>query len=189
MACLGVMEAYVSLRLLELGVSMPMVGVAMSGQPTAYTLSCVFFARYLQRLNLRNTIVVGLVLGALGTALCAPPCFLPASSWIVWAGIVLIGVGMASCFLPSLPHMLDECKREGFISTDDSLENALSSVTSASFSLGEMLGPGVGGVALMFLNFQELAQLLGVLGVLVTAIYVLSSRHPHLQTEEQLVFT
>lgn len=178
MSCLGVMEAYVSLRLLELGVSMPMVGVAMSGQPTAYTLSCMFFARFLQCLNLRNTIAVGLSLAALGTTLCAPPAFLPASPWLIWSGIVLIGAGMAASFLPALPHMIDECKRLGFTSSDDSLENALSSVTSASFSLGEMLGPAVGGVALTLVSFQTLVQVLGGLGAVVTVIYVLASPLP-----------
>jgi len=187
MLCLGVMEAYVSLRLLELGVSMPMVGVAMSGQPAAYTLSCVFFARFLQRLNLRTIITVGLGLGALGTALCAPPDFLPASPWIIWGGIILIGVGMASSFLPALPHMIDECKRLGFTSSDDSLENALSSVTSASFSLGEMLGPALGRVALVFVSFQTLVQVLGVLGALVTGVYVVASARPLKEVEEQFI--
>ena len=94
---------------------------------------------------------------------------------------------MAFSFLPALPHMIEECHRLGLTSSDDSLENALSSVTSAAFSLGEMLGPAVGGVALTFLSFQTLMQLLGVFGALVTVTYVLASSQSSKTTEEPLV--
>jgi len=55
---------------MEACVGVSMVGAAMR-EPTAYTLSYVFFARFLQRLSLRNTITVGL------GALCAASDFLP----------------------------------------------------------------------------------------------------------------
>ena len=178
MICLGVMEAYVSLRFLSLGVSMPMVGLAMSGQPAAYTLSCLFYSRFLHHFTLKHTITLGLFVGALGTALCAPPEILPQSPWVVWSGVVLIGIGMASSFIPSLPHMIDEANRFGLISSDDSLENVLSSITSGAFSLGEMLGPALAGAVLLSLTFQELVQLLGCSGLFLTLFYFLFTPKP-----------
>ena len=70
---------------------------------------------------------------------------------------------MSASFLPALPHMLEECQQLGFVCSDGSVENVLSSVTSASFFLGEMLGLVLGGALLMFLNYQQLVGAVGCL--------------------------
>ena len=74
--------------------------------------------------------------------------------------------------------MLEECQRLGFQCSDDSLENVLSSITSAAFFIGEMLGPVLGGAFLTFLSFQHLVEGVGGLGALLVLVYVLCSPRP-----------
>ena len=176
--CLGVMEACVSPHFLVMGVSMSMVGLALGSQPVSYTLTCLFYSRFLYYFSLRSTMTLGLLTAALGTALCAPPAIFPKSPWLVVLGIILIGFGMASTFLPALPHMLEEAHRCGLTSADNSLENVLSAITATAFSTGEMLGPAIGGVALIYTDFELLVQVLGGLGVIIAIFYHVFSHKP-----------
>lgn len=91
---------------------------------------------------------------------------------------------MSASFLPALPHMLEECERLGFVCSDDSVENVLSSVITASFFLGGMLGPVLGGALLMFLNFQQLVEAVGLFGAVLAGVYLLASPKPWKAAEE-----
>ena len=50
--------------------------------------------------------------------------------------------------------------------------------------LGEALGPALGGVLLLFISFQHIAEGMGVLGTLITAVYLLASPKPCKESED-----
>ena len=173
--CLGVMETYVSTHLRSLGLSIPEIGAAFATDPACYTVCCYVYGKMLKTMNLRRVIQAGIALGVLSSLLLGPPYPLPASAFIVVLGMTVMGSAIASAYVPALPHMLAAADSLGFF-IDDRLNDALSSVASGSFSLGEMLGPVVGGVLLQYMDFRNLVTVLAGVGVGYLLLHVLLYR-------------
>lgn len=173
--CLGVMETYVSTHLLALGLSIEEVGLAFATDPAVYTVCCYVYGKMLRTMNLRRVIQAGLLLGALSSLLMGPPYPLPASGISVVLGMTVMGAAIASTYVPALPHMIAAAESLGFF-VDDRLNDALSSVASGSFSLGEMLGPILGGVALHYMDFRNLVTIMAGVGLVFFLFHFLLYR-------------
>lgn len=183
--CVGVMEAYVSEHLLSLGLSIPSVGLAFAAGPLCYTVCCYIYSRKLKSLNMTRVFQAGLVTGSLAALLFGPPYPLPESVVSVIVGMTIVGLASASTFVPALPHMLQAVTALGF-SLDDKLNDVLSSLTSGAFSLGELLGPLVGGLLLTCMDFRNMVTVVGGGGVVLLCAYVLLYRSHHTLQPEDL---
>lgn len=170
--CLGIMETYVSTHLIELGLSIEEVGLAFATDPAVYTVCCYVYGKILKTMNMRRVIQVGILLGVLSSLLMGPPYPLPASGVSVVLGMTVMGAAIASTYVPALPHMIAAAESLGFY-VDDRLNDALSSVASGSFSLGEMLGPVLGGIALHYMDFRNLVTLMGGVGLIYLMLHFL----------------
>lgn len=173
--CLGIMETYVSTHLIELGLSIEEVGLAFATDPAVYTVCCYVYGKILKTMNMRRVIQTGILLGVLSSLLMGPPYPLPASGISVVLGMTVMGAAIASTYVPALPHMLAAAGSLGFY-IDDRLNDALSSVASGSFSLGEMLGPVLGGIALHYMDFRNLVTLMGGVGLAYLLLHFLLYR-------------
>jgi MFS family permease len=173
--CLGIMETYVSTHLIELGLSIEEVGLAFATDPAVYTVCCYVYGKVLKTMNMRRVIQVGILLGVLSSLLMGPPYPLPASGVSVVLGMTVMGAAIASTYVPALPHMIAAAESLGFY-VDDRLNDALSSVASGSFSLGEMLGPVLGGIALHYMDFRNLVTLMGGVGLIYLLFHFLLYR-------------
>lgn len=174
--CVGVMEAYVSEHLLSLGLSIPAVGLAFAAGPLCYTVCCYLYSRKLKTLNMTRVFQGGIVTGSLAILLMGPPYPLPESVVSVIVGMTLVGLASASTFVPALPHMLQAVAALGF-SVDDKLNDVLSGLTSGAFSLGELLGPIVGGLLLTCMDFRNMVTVIGVAGLVLLLAYTLLYRN------------
>lgn len=174
--CGGVMETYVSSHLLKLGLPMYAVGIAIGCTPGGYTLACVFFSGIAKKVPLKTVVTIGITGGTLGTLLLGPPpVIFPSSYWVVTVGILLLGISLAFVFIPCIPHMLCTAHQLGFVS-NQSLSDSLGSVTAGAFSLGETLGPVLGGALLSGLSFQWTTVVLATVGPGVLLSYTLLAR-------------
>lgn len=173
--CLGVMETYVSTHLIAEGLSIEEVGLAFATDPAAYTVCCYVYGKLLKTMNLRRVIQAGLLLGVLSSLLMGPPYPLPASGVSVVLGMTVMGTAIASVYVPALPHMIAAAEALGFY-VDDRLNDALSSVATGSFSLGEMLGPVLGGVALHYMDFRNLVTTMAGVGLVFFVFHFLLYR-------------
>lgn len=171
--CGGVMETYVSSHLLKLGLPMYAVGLAIGCTPGGYTLACVLFSGIAQKVSLKRVVSLGLVGGTIDTLLLGPPpVIFPASYWVVTLGILMLGISLALVFVPCIPHLLSTALQLGYIS-NQSLSDSLGSITAGAFSLGETLGPVLGGALLSGLSFVWTAVVLAAAGPGVLLCYLL----------------
>ena len=173
--CLGIMETYISQHLLGIGLTIEEVGLAFATDPALYTLCCYVYSRKLKDLNMKRVIQIGISLGVLSVLLMGPPHYLPESPIFVVAGMTVMGAAIASTFVPALPHMLEASEALGF-SVDDNLNDALSSITSGAFSLGEMMGPIIGGALLHYMDFRNMITCVGLAGLVFLVVYLILYR-------------
>lgn len=170
--CGGVMETYVSSHLLKLGLPMYAIGLAIGCTPGGFTIACVFFSAISKRMALKTVVTIGVIGGTLGMLLLGPPPdILPESYWIVTLGILLIGLSLAFTYVPCIPHMLSTALQLGYVA-DQGLSDALGSLNSGGFSLGETLGPVIGGALLSCLSFEWMAVVVAAIGPLIFTAYV-----------------
>lgn len=175
MTCVGAAETYISSHMLHMGLPMEAIGGVIGCEPASYTVCCIVFSKYLPQINNRLIIAFGIALMTVATPLLGPPPEFPSNYWIVIAAMLAVGVALASAFVPSIPHMLEVAPAYGF-AVDDDLADALGSVGAGAFTLGEMLGPLVGGALLNGVNFQWMVIAVAAGGPVCLTGYIVFGR-------------
>ncbi|KAJ1622571.1 major facilitator superfamily domain-containing protein [Pavlovales sp. CCMP2436] len=175
----------------SLTASPAMIGLLFSAISLTYTISApvVGWLSHRQRLGPRSLIVWGLAIGSLAFLLVGPsPLLLPLefqpgpeeggtlSLPLLCLALVLFGLGEGMCMTPLMEDMmLSSSDLEG------SAVNGLSALMTASFSLGQMLGPLLGAFLAPRLGFPwsatGVSAALGLLSLLLAYLQRLSPQH------------
>ena len=186
--CFGLMIAYISIHLLALGAPIESVGLVIGLNATGYAIISVTLSRILIHLNLQLVMYIGVFLAVLSMLLIAPvPDILPASPWVVSAGCILFSAAMSLTFVPSIPHMIEVAQRQGW-KADDALTDAVSSLGSSAFFLGEAAGPLLGGALLMGISFTDTALIIAAIIAGWLVLYLAGSlRRTARKQEEELL--
>lgn len=186
--CFGLMIAYISVHLLALGAPIETIGLVLGLNATGYAIISVTLSRVLKHLNTLLLMYVGVFLSILAMLLIAPvPDILPASPWIVSAGCILLSVAMSFTFVPSIPHMMEVAESKGW-HADDALTDAVSSLGSSAFFLGEAAGPLLGGAMLMGLSFVDTTLIIaGIIAGWLLLYVVCTLRRKENQKGEELL--
>ncbi|XP_063230677.1 MFS-type transporter SLC18B1-like [Bacillus rossius redtenbacheri] len=102
-----------------------------------------------------SMMVVGLLLCTAGLVLLGPAPFLPFSDmlWLNLVALSLLGISVALALLPTFEALLDSAI-EGGCSDDITTYSLVAGVWSCMYSLGDMIGPSLGGVLLQHFGFR-----------------------------------
>lgn len=128
----------------QLATSPDSIGILFSVASITYTLACpvIGLLASRDRFGPRPVIVSGLLLQLLGFLLIGPSPFLRLEGikmGQLLVALVLFGVGESMSMTPVMDDMMESCGEYA-----DAAVNSLSAVITASFSLGQMVGPIVG---------------------------------------------
>lgn len=172
----GFLDAYLGPHMIEIGLKLDQLGYIFACYNVTYTLIGMTLSRLLVRFNLKTALASGLLFTIAGLCLIGPVPYLPKSMFTVACGLGLMGAGMALSFrkfhlVPMLPYIIETADKLGI--PDDNLCNAVSSMCATAYSLGEILGPSVGGLLLSLLNFMEVGVVLSFLGATLVLAFVL----------------
>ncbi|XP_059474514.1 MFS-type transporter SLC18B1-like [Neocloeon triangulifer] len=104
----------------------------------------------------------GLVLCTIGLLTVGPSPllpFLPSSLWVTLVSLAILGVAAALTLLPTYQAVLDAAVAGG-CSDDLPTYSIVAGVWSGMYSLGEVIGPSVGGLVLEWYGFPTCATLM-----------------------------
>ena len=90
--------------------------------------------------------------------------------------LVILGVGSAWAYIPSLPYLIDTTLGEIPGADKELLSNTLSTMMGTTHYLGETLGPIVGGISCYLLGFQDGYALFGAIILGYAGIYWILNR-------------
>lgn len=102
-----------------------------------------------------SMMVWGLLICTVGLLLLGPSPLLPFLTNTIWLNLValsILGISVALTLLPTFQAVL-ECAIEGGCGDDLSTYSLVAGVWSCMYSLGEVIGPSVGGVLLEYYGF------------------------------------
>ena len=173
--CFGLIIAYIEIHLLALGATMDTIGLVLGLIATGYAAISMILSRIIERLNTQIVMYTGVAVAVLSMLLIAPvPEVLPSNPWVVTAGFFLLSGAMSLTFVPSIPHMIEVAVNQGW-TVNDALTDAVSSVGSSAFFLGEAAGPLLGGAMLMGLSFVNMSLVIAGLLAAWLVIYLAGS--------------
>lgn len=98
--------------------------------------------------------VVGLVLMSAAQLFMGPAPFLglPSNMWLTLATVALLGISFAVAYVPTMESIIHAAV-DGGMTDDVATYGLVSGLWSSMYSLGEVLGPSIGGVFLDLVGF------------------------------------
>lgn len=116
--------------------------------------------------------IVGLSLSMLLIA-TSPVLHLPHSPYIVFLGLVLLGVSSPLISIPVLPEVLESIEtREDLNYSPDQIKNMISSLFVTSTGVGEGIGPVISSLFKEMVGFEHSYELFSCFLLLFSIIYV-----------------
>lgn len=115
----------------------------------------------------------GMILSSIALLLLGPTELLPFIDnylWLNMLSLILLGVAMALAIIPTFQSMMDYAIDAGF---EDGIStySVVSGLWAASYSLGDFVGPSLGGVLVKASDFPTAAT--GVAGIIIVGAVIL----------------
>ncbi|XP_049855808.1 MFS-type transporter SLC18B1-like [Schistocerca gregaria] len=137
-----------------------------------------------------SMMVWGLLACSLGLLLLGPSPLLPflnKSLWLVLVALSILGVSVALTLMPTFQGVL-ESAIEGGCSDELSTYSMVAGVWSCMYSLGEVMGPSVGGTVMEYYGFPICSTVMAGLSLLLAVVTLVYFSVKHTQqhhTREQ----
>ncbi|KAI5704783.1 hypothetical protein M8J76_002683 [Diaphorina citri] len=122
-----------------------------------------------------SMMVTGLLLTTVGLLLLGPSGFLPYNENVLWLNLVslsIIGVSVSLTLMPTFKGLL-QCAIDNGFKDSIATYSIVAGLWSCAYSLGDMLGPSIGGVLLEQFNFPVCATSMAIMSF-ITAIVCLA---------------
>lgn len=187
MALISFFDAAIAPHLANFGLTTVQIGLILALTDAGYTLASLVLSRILRYLSVKWVLSAGLLLTALAYCLIGPwELLFPSRLWIVIVGIVCLSVSVGIVVVSTMPNLVKVATASLGLLNDDPLAEALSSkvqvgMLATYMSLGEVVGPLLGGYLVDAWGFPNSAAIMSGLGLLLLAMFLASERR---QTED-----
>ncbi|XP_026685997.1 MFS-type transporter SLC18B1-like [Diaphorina citri] len=130
-----------------------------------------------------SMMVTGLLLTTVGLLLLGPSGFLPYNENVLWLNLVslsIIGVSVSLTLMPTFKGLL-QCAIDNGFKDSIATYSIVAGLWSCAYSLGDMLGPSIGGVLLEQFNFPVCATSMAIMSFITVTItlFIVCSRSGH----------
>lgn len=162
---------------LALNVSPFWIGAFFGFITLGYTFAMFFLGWFPKTFDRRHILLIGMMLEGVSFVLIGPwSLFGQPNAILTGIMLVILGVGSAWAYIPSLPYLIDTTLGEIPGADKELLSNTLSTMMGTTHYLGETLGPIVGGISCYFLGFQDGYALFGAIILGYAGIYWILNR-------------
>lgn len=141
-----------------------------------YTAAVKYQSKMPNKIDRKVILLVGLFIEGIAFFFVGPAFGIVKELAIVAFGLILIGLGGALAYLPSLPYMIDAAAKELKIEDREHLSDCMSTVMGTFHYVGEAFGPISAGLLTQNLNFEDGAAIFGGLILLYALIYGLITK-------------
>eukprot|EP00358_Blepharisma_japonicum_P006259 CAMPEP_0202943494 /NCGR_PEP_ID=MMETSP1395-20130829/3952_1 /ASSEMBLY_ACC=CAM_ASM_000871 /TAXON_ID=5961 /ORGANISM="Blepharisma japonicum, Strain Stock R1072" /LENGTH=306 /DNA_ID=CAMNT_0049641027 /DNA_START=361 /DNA_END=1281 /DNA_ORIENTATION=- len=156
--------------------SIEMISVVFALPVIGYTTAVKGQTMLPKSFDRRIVLTVGLFIEGVAFFLVGPSFGLPSDIYLVIAGLILIGLGGAWAYLPSLPYMIDAAAKDMKIDDREHLSDCLSTVMGTFHYVGEALGPISAGLFTEYIGFNEGVTIFGGAVLIYTVIFGLLTK-------------
>lgn len=169
-------EPVLAPHLLSLGVSKSLLGLAFAMPTVGYAIAVKAQTMLPPKLNRGIVLIIGLFVEGLAFMFLGPASWLPSSFFIVCFGLVLLGLGGAWAYLPSLPLMTSTTIEQNSNIDKQALSDTLSTMMGTCHYIGEAIGPASAGVLTQHFGFASGAVYFGLAVLLYCLFYAAISK-------------
>ncbi|CAG9312187.1 unnamed protein product [Blepharisma stoltei] len=156
--------------------SIEMISVVFALPVIGYTTAVKGQTMLPKSFDRRIVLTVGLFIEGVAFFLVGPSFGLPSEIYLVITGLILIGLGGAWAYLPSLPYMIDAAAKDMKIDDREHLSDCLSTVMGTFHYVGEALGPISAGLFTEYIGFNEGVTIFGGAVLIYTVIFGLITK-------------
>jgi len=144
------------------GISIEVTGLIFTLGSFTYALSLPFINMIPNTVDKRSTLTFGLLLSSVSLIVIGPcPYFLPDTPFFVCLGLALQGSAAAFALIPCMPEMIKGATKL-YPESKEELTDRVSGILSASFAIGSLIGPPIGGYLTQYYGFSYGSTLYGV---------------------------
>lgn len=193
MSLISFFDAAIAPHLASFGLTTVEIGLILALTDAGYTVVSLVLSRVLRYMELKWVLSTGLLLGALAYCLIGPwGLLIPVRLWIVIGGIVCLSMSMGIVAVTIMPNLVKVATVSLGFANDDPLADALSSkdqvgMLATYMSLGEVMGPLLGGYMVDTWGFPNSAVVMSGLGLLLLVMFLASERQKFQDTESLLL--
>lgn len=183
MALISFFDTAIAPHLMEYGVATVDIGIILAASDCGYTLMSLILSKILHLLSLKWVLVTGLILACTAYTLMGPwPWLYPQELWVVILGIACLSVSLGIVVVSTMPNLVKVATVVLGMPNDDPLADALSSKNYAGMlatymSLGEVVGPLLGGYLVDVWGFANGAAVMGGIGLVLLVMFLVSERN------------
>jgi predicted MFS family arabinose efflux permease len=164
-------EPVLAPHLLSLGVSKNLLGLAFAMPTVGYAIAVKAQTMLPPKFNRGIVLIIGLFVEGLAFMFLGPSSLL-----IVCFGLVLLGLGGAWAYLPSLPLMTSTTIEQNKDIDKQALSDTLSTMMGTCHYIGEAFGPASAGVLTQHFGFASGAIYFGLAVLLYCLFYAVISK-------------
>lgn len=173
----GFLDPTLEPHLIKFNLTTTAVGLIFLLTSGTYAISCPFWGWLSDRLDVYWWMMTVGLFGNSVILLFLGPClsFLPDVLWLNMVSLSLLGITVGMSLMPTYQFILDSALENGY--TDDiSTHSVIAGLWSSVYSLGEVLGPVLGGSLMQHYDFSNtcatFAALNFIVGTLATIMLV-----------------
>jgi MFS family permease len=136
-------------------------------------VASMVLARISTTWNRPKQMIIGNFVMVLAFLMLGPcPLFFHKSlSWNL-SGLLMIGLGCALIYIPSMPHMIQVAQEDYGFGSDDRLNDAIAGITNISLCLGEFFGPLAASALYEPVGFRYGTSVISILILLFGLFYL-----------------
>lgn len=158
----------------KFSLSNTMIGLLFLMMSGTYAISCPFWGWLTDKLDVYWWLMTVGLFGNSVILLFLGPClsFLPESLWLNMVSLSLLGITVGMSLMPTYQFILDSALENGY--TDDiATHSVIAGLWSSVYSLGEVLGPVLGGSLMQHYDFSNTCATFAALNLIVGALTTL----------------
>ena len=173
MAMIGFLDTAIAPHLSTYGVREEIIGVILACTDCAYTLSSFTLSKVLKYLPLLWVLAFGLLVSSVAFYLMGPWEYLfPAELSLVILGMACLSMGLGVILVATLPALVEVAVIHMGIENSDKLSDDLSGLATSFMSLGEVVGPLLGGLMVDLYGFNDGAAIMGGMGMALLLVFL-----------------
>ena len=183
MALISFFDTTISPHLSSYDIPTVEIGLILAATDVGYTLASLILSRILKYLSIKWVLIVGILLGAVANSLMGPwEVLFPARLWVVITGIACLSISIGVVVVASMPNLVKVATQVLGMANDDALADSLSSksytgMLATYMSLGEVVGPLIGGYLVDLWGFPNAAAMMGGMGVALVGMLMVTERN------------
>ena len=158
-----------------LGITPAQLGIFFLVSSSCYTVASLLWGRISDRISNTYTLTAPcLLVGAVGILLIPPSPLLVGLKpawWLIGLGMVICEMAIGGAYIPTMSCMVRVCVAHG-MENNISTQVFVSAVFGTMFSLGNVVGPTLGGYLTDLYGFPMAATALAAMGALVAILCV-----------------